>query len=406
MTIKPNGFEQPHLLPALFETDKTNPHLAKAAELREIFAQDAIERDQLGGRPHEQIKLLKETGLVNLLIPKEFGGAGERYSTAMRIVREFAKVDGSVAHLYGYHFSPLQNAITTGPDERSRDILSRSAAGRWFWGNTTNSFSKSLFGRREAEKVILNGFRPFASGSHVADYLMVAWEDEETNKRSFAYIPANRVGITIADDWDGIGQRQTGSGRVLYRDVEVDAAEILPERPHDPITLLAPLQQQSVLLNVFVGSAQGALIAARDYTVTQSRAWIYSGVERHSDDPWIKRQYGELWIKVQAATALADRALTALDAVYAKGSDLTADDRGEAAIAVASANALAGRVALEVTSEVFEVMGARSAVRPLGLDRFWRNVRIHTLHNPAEYKTRNVGTWFLEGEFPEPGIFQ
>jgi alkylation response protein AidB-like acyl-CoA dehydrogenase len=406
MTIKPNGFEPPQLLPALFENDKTNPYLAKAAELREIFARDAIERDQEGGRPDEQIKLLKESGLVNLLIPKEFGGGGERYSTAMRIVREFAKVDGSVAHLYGYHFSPLQNAVNTGPDERSRDILRRSAAGRWLWGNTTNSFSKSLFGRRDQGKVILNGFRPFASGSHVADYLMVAWEDEETNKRSFAYIPANREGITIADDWDGIGQRQTGSGRVFYKDVVIDAAEILPERPHDPITLLAPLQQQSVLLNVFVGIAQGALIAARDYTVTQSRPWIYSSVERHSDDPWIKRQYGELWIKVQAATALADRALTALDAVYAKGPDLTADHRGEAAIAVASANALAGRAALEVTSEIFEVMGARSAVRPLGFDRFWRNVRIHTLHNPAEYKTRNVGTWFLNGEFPEPGIFQ
>ena len=406
MTIKPNGFEPPQLLPALFESDKTNPYLAKAAELREIFAKDAIERDQLGGRPDEQIKLLKETGLVNLLIPEEFGGAGERYSTAMRIVREFAKVDGSVAHLYGYHFSPLQNAVNSGPDEPSRDILSRSAAGRWLWGNTTNSFSKSLFGRRDQGKVILNGFRPFASGSHVADYLMVAWEDDETNKRSFAYIPANREGITVADDWDGIGQRQTGSGRVLYKDVEIDAAEILPERPQDPIALLAPLQQQSVLLNVFVGTAQGALIAARDYTVTQSRPWIYSSVERHSDDPWIKRQYGELWIKVQAATALADRALTALDAVYAKGPDLTADHRGEAAIAVASANALAGRAALEVTSEIFEVMGARSAVRPLGFDRFWRNVRIHTLHNPAEYKTRNVGTWFLNGEFPEPGIFQ
>lgn len=406
MTIKPNGFEPPHRVPALFEIDKTNPYLAKAAELRDVFAKDAIERDRLGGRPSEQIKLLKETGLVNLLIPKEFGGAGERYSTAMRIVREFAKVDGSVAHLYGYHFSPLQNALTTGPDERSRDILRRSGAERWFWGNTTNSFSKSLFGRREAGKTILNGFRPFASGSHVADYLMVAWEDEDTNKRSFAYIPADRVGITIADDWDGIGQRQTGSGRVFYKDVVIDAAEILPERPQDPITLLAPLQQQSVLLNVFVGTAQGALIAARDYTVTQSRPWIYSGVERHSDDPWIKRQYGELWIKVEAATALADRALTALDAVYAKGPDLTADDRGEAAIAVASANALAGRVALDVTSEIFEVMGARSAVRPLGFDRFWRNVRIHTLHNPAEYKTRNVGTWFLDGALPEPGIFQ
>ncbi|MGV1793045.1 acyl-CoA dehydrogenase family protein [Rhizobium sp. A37_96] len=406
MTVKPGGFEPPSPSPSLFEADKANRFLAKAVELREIFARDAVERDQSGGRPREQIGLLKESGLVNLLIPKEFGGAGERYSTAMRIVREFAKVDGSLGHLYGYHFSPLQNAVATLEDERSRDILRRSAAGRWFWGNTTNSFSKSLFGRQDAGKVVLNGFRPFASGSHVADYLMVAWEDEETNKRSFAYIPADRAGITIADDWDGIGQRQTGSGRVFYKDVEIGGGEILPERRQAPASLLAPLQQQSVLLNVFIGSAQGALIAARDYTVTKSRPWIYSGVERHADDPWIKRQYGELWIKVQAATALADRALAAVDAVYEKGPDLTAEDRGEAAIAVASANVLAGRVALEVTSEIFEVMGARSAVRPLGFDRFWRNVRIHTLHNPAEYKTRNVGAWFLDGEFPEAGIFQ
>ncbi|MGV1835892.1 acyl-CoA dehydrogenase family protein [Rhizobium rhizogenes] len=407
MTVKPAGFELPLLSPTLFAPDTTNPYLAKAVELRDIFARDAIERDQQGGRPEEQVRLLKESGLVNLLIPREFGGIGERYSTAMRIVREFAKVDGSIGHLYGYHFSPLQNAVTASSDSYSAGILRRSAAGRWFWGNTTNSFSKSLFGRRESDGgVVLNGFRPFASGSHVADYLTVAWEDEETNQRSTAYIPPSREGITIADDWDGIGQRQTGSGKVFYKDVKIRADEILPERPRDAIALLTPMQQQSVLLNVFIGSAQGALIAARDYTITKSRPWIHSGVERHQDDPWIKRQYGELWIKVQAATALADRALTALDDAYAKGQDLTAEDRGKTAIAVASANVLAGRVALEVTSEIFEVMGARSAVRPYGFDRFWRNVRIHTLHNPAEYKTRNVGNWFLTGEFPEPGIFQ
>jgi len=406
MTVKPSGFEPALLPPVLFEPDQTDPYLAKAVELRNIFAVDAVERDQQGGRPTEQVRLLKESGLVNLLIPTEFGGEGQPYSTALRIVREFAKVDGSLGHLFGYHFSPIQNALTGVSDERSAAILRQSAEGRWFWGNTTNSFSKSLFGKRIEGGVLLNGYRPFASGSHVADYLMVAWEDEETNARSFAYIPANRDGITIADDWDGIGQRQTGSGRVLYKDVAVKDEEILPERPRDPAALLIPQQQQSVLLNVFIGSAQGALIAARDYTITKSRPWIYSGVERHSDDPWIKRQYGELWTKVQAATALADRAAVAIDAAYAKGPALTAEERGATAIAVASANVLAGKVALEVTSEIFEVMGARSAVRPYGLDRFWRNVRIHTLHNPAEYKTRNVGSWFLTGDYPEPGIFQ
>jgi alkylation response protein AidB-like acyl-CoA dehydrogenase len=406
MTIKPEGFEPPSRSPALFAPDTGNPYLAKAVKLREIFARDAIERDQLGEPPEEQIRLLKESGLVNLLIPKEYGGEGQPYSTALRIVREFAKVDGSLGHLYGYHFGPLQSTMAAGLDPRSKEILRRSAAGRWFWGNTSNSFSKSLFGRQQEDGVVLNGFRPFASGSHVADYLTVGWEDEETNQRRVAFIPPTREGVTIANDWDGIGQRQTGSGRVFYKDVKIRSHEILPERPEDPIALLGPQQQQSVLLNVFIGSAQGALIAARDYTIAKSRPWIYSGVERHADDPWIKRQYGELWVKVQAATALADRALAAIDAAFAKGQDLTEDDRGRTAIAIASANVLAGRVALEVTSEIFEVMGARSAVRPHGFDRFWRNVRIHTLHNPAEYKTRNVGTWFLTGAFPEPGIFQ
>lgn len=404
MTVNPAAFE-PTSPPLLFETDRANPYLVRAAGLKEQFGRDAAERDQLGGRPVEQIRLLKASGLVNLLIPRECGGDGQPYSTAMKIVREFAKVDGSLGHLYGYHLSPLQNAVTAG-DPHSIEILKQSARGRWFWGNTTNSFSKSLFGRKVKGGVILNGVRPFASGSHVADYLMVAWEEEETNHRSFAYIPAARKGITIAGDWDGIGQRQTGSGQVFYKDVRIDEAEILQERVRDPAALLTPQQQQSVLLNVFVGSAQGALIAARDYTVTKSRPWIYSGVERHIDDPWIKRQYGELWTRVQAATALADRAGEAMDKAYARGAALTAEERGQTAIAVASANVLAGRVALQVTSEIFEVMGARSAVRPFGFDRFWRNVRIHTLHNPAEYKTRNVGNWFLTGEYPEPGVFQ
>ncbi|MGT2493465.1 acyl-CoA dehydrogenase family protein [Cupriavidus basilensis] len=85
---------------------------------------------------------------------------------------------------------------------------------------------------------------------------------------------------------------------------------------------------------------------------------------------------------------------------------LTAEERGEAAVAIAAANVLAGEVALQVSSEIFEVTGARSAVRKVGLDRFWRNARIHTLHNPSEYKTRNVGRWVLGEGHPEPGTFQ
>lgn len=391
-----------------FDLDTSNPHFAKAVDLRDIFARDAAERDRAGGKPLDQLALLKASGLLNLLIPKEFGGSGERWSTALKIVREFAKVDGALGHLYGYHFGSQHAAYLRGTSEQAADIFRRSAAGNWFWGNTANSFSKSLFGRKDGEGFILDGYRPFTSGSHIADYLQVAWEDHETNARSFAAIPANREGIRAENDWDGFGQRQTGSGRVTYTNVRVHRNEVLEHKPDGgrPYQTITPFLQQSTLLNVFIGSAQGALITARGYTRDKSRPWIHSGVERHTDDPWIKRVYGELYTRVKAATLLADDAAATLDRVWSRGHDLTAQERGEASVVIAGANVHAGEVALDVTSRIFEVMGARSATIANGYDRFWRNVRIHTLHNPAEYKTRNVGNWFLTGAHPDPSAFQ
>jgi alkylation response protein AidB-like acyl-CoA dehydrogenase len=391
-----------------FDLDTSNPYFAKAVELRRLFAKDAVARDKAGGKPLDQLRLLKESGLLTMLIPREYGGAGEPWSTALKIGREFAKVDGSLGHLFGYHFSSVHAAFLRGTPEQAADSYRRSAAGNWFWGNTANSFSKSLFGRQEGEWHVLDGFRPFTSGSHIADYLQVAWEDQLANERRFAAIPATREGIRIEDDWDGIGQRQTGSGRVTYSSVRIHRDEVFDFKPNEakPYQTLTPFQQQSVLLNVFVGSAQGALIAAREYTNEKSRPWIHSGVDKHTDDPWVKRVYGDLYVKTQAATLLADQAAQALDDVWARGHDLTEEERGEAAVKIATANVFAGNIALEVTSQIFEVMGARSATNENGFDRFWRNVRIHTLHNPAEYKTRNIGNWFLTGGYPEPATFQ
>jgi alkylation response protein AidB-like acyl-CoA dehydrogenase len=401
-------------LPDLFGPTDNNPFIQRAVRLRDRFAEDAIARDRAGGRPTAQIAALKEHDLLALLLPRSHGGHAERWSTVLRIVRLFAQVDGSVAHLYGYHYGSLLSPRLRNAPAQTDALWRQSAAERWFWGNNSNSFSRSLFGRRDGDHFVLDGHRPFTSGSHVADRLAVAWEDAECGERRFAAIPADRDGIVVEDDWDGIGQRQTGSGRVSYHGVRIHQDEVLGgpvpldplSAPREPWRTVTPLQQQSVLLNVFVGIAQGALLAGRDYTVAKSRPGLHAGVARHVDDPWVQRQYGELWVKTRAATALADRAAAALDDVFARGEALTAVERGDAAIRIAAANVLAGEAALQVSSEIFEVTGARSAVRQHGLDRFWRDARIHTLHNPAEYKTRNVGRWTLGEGHPKPGTYQ
>ncbi|EJL54221.1 acyl-CoA dehydrogenase [Rhizobium sp. CF122] len=390
-----------------FETDVDDALLAKATELRRTFHLDAIERDKQGGRPVEQIRLLKESGLPSAQIAREYNGQGASWLTILRIVREFAKTDGSLAHLFGYHHLPLNLILFRGSVAQKEKWLTGSAAGNWIWSNSGNAMSKTSAGEKTPTGWLINGSRPFSSGSHIADYIQISWENAD-GARLTAAVPADREGIVIENDWDGIGQRQTGSGTVRFVNLQVHDDELIssPDVPLTPYSSLTSLLQQSVLLNVFVGSAQGILEEGRSYATANSRPWIYSGVERHVDDPWIKRQYGDLYIRTLAATELADKAARSLGAAYAQGPSLSAADRGAAAIDIATANVYAGEVGLAVSSEVFEVMGARSATNANGFDRFWRNVRTHTLHNPAEYKKRSVGTWLLTGEFPVPAMYR
>jgi alkylation response protein AidB-like acyl-CoA dehydrogenase len=62
---------------------------------------------------------------------------------------------------------------------------------------------------------------------------------------------------------------------------------------------------------------------------------------------------------------------------------------------------LAHRAALQVSSQLFELTGARSTSARFGLDRFWRNARVHTLHDPVDYKLRDLGRYRLEARIPE-----
>lgn len=86
----------------------------------------------------------------------------------------------------------------------------------------------------------------------------------------------------------------------------------------------------------------------------------------------------------------------------AKKADVTARERGEFAEWVASIKVVATDTGLKVTSGLFEVTGAKSTATKVGLDRFWRDIRTHTLHDPVSYKNRELGRYQLLDEIPEP----
>ena len=169
-------------------------------------------------------------------------------------------------------------------------------------------------------------------------------------------------------------------------------------------TLVFSLSQMSKVFT-YLGIAQGALDAAREYTLTASRPWQGCGVDRASQDPYILQKYGELWAELQAAIALADQAAQKVQQGWDLGTRLTAKDRGEIAIAVAAAKTVAIKAGLAITNEIFEVMGARATASRYGFDRYWRDLRTFSLHDPRAYKHKEIGNWFLNQEYPVPSQY-
>jgi alkylation response protein AidB-like acyl-CoA dehydrogenase len=381
--------------------------IATVDRVARALAETAVERDRAGGTARHERALIRASGLLGLSIPRAFGGAGSSWATTLAVVRRLARVDGSLAHVFGFHHLLVATVRLFGDEPQWRAAYSETARNACFWGNALNPLDQRTTIRPVAAGGhVVDGTKTFCSGASDSDRLIISALDAE-RRLVVAAVPTARAGIRILDDWDNMGQRQTDSGTVKFEGVAVGDAELLrdPGPLGSPFASLRPCLAQLILATVFVGIGEGALEEARGYTRDQARAWAASGVERASDDPYVLRSYGELWLGLRGAAALAERAGAGFDTAWARGAALTLEERGAVAIAVAEAKVAASRAGLETASRIFEVAGARSTASKLGFDRYWRNLRTHTLHDPVDYKLRELGRFALLGEPPTPSFY-
>lgn len=177
----------------------------------------------------------------------------------------------------------------------------------------------------------------------------------------------------------------------------------MPSAAVPPAATLGPPLHQLYFVNFYLGTAEGALAAAKEYVLTTAKPWQTAGVRAASEDPYVLEQYGTFDAGLRASLALADVAAAEIEAAIARGPALTQVERDTAAATVYAAKVNSTRTALDVTSGIFDLMGARATSARYGFDRFWRNIRTHTLHDPVAYKAREVGNFALQGRItPDP----
>ncbi|MYT71883.1 MULTISPECIES: acyl-CoA dehydrogenase family protein [unclassified Streptomyces] len=380
--------------------------IARAAEVATVLATDAAARDRAAATPYAEVRLLKDSGLVTLLGPTEHGGAGQDWTTAYRVVREVSKADGSIGQLLGYHYLWNWAARLVGTREQWEHVEAEAARNRWFFGGAVNPRDADVVVTEDGDDLVFTGRKTFSTGSRISDVTVLEGVLEGTEQHVFAIVPSDSAGLTFHDDWDNIGQRLTESGGVSLDRVRApwsSAAGYVDKtfRPRVYNTLNVPTIQL-VFVSFYLGIAAGALQTAATYTREKTRPWLHGGHERAVDEPYVIDVYGDLTAKLWAVEALADAVAAEGQALHDDPDAVTERTRGDFEVRVAAVKARATDVALEISSRIFEVTGARSTAAAEGLDRFWRNVRTHTLHDPVSYKRREVGRWVLSGELPEP----
>lgn len=386
--------------------------LATADRVAEKLRQTAAERDKANATPRAEIELLRSNDLLQIQEPAKYGGSGLNFAQASQVTRRIARGDTSIAHLLGYHYAQTRVATLFGTPAQADAQSRRNAAEKLFWGGIQNPRGSSgLILTRDGDGFRLNGSRTFASGASTGDQLSVTALLDGSQVFLSLDTRGGRQGFTFLDDWDNIGQRLTDSGGVRVVDARIEHHEVLGAEPFtggtlSPYQTLITPHWQLAFVNFYVGTAEGALTEALNWTREYATPWESSGVERATDDPYLLQTVGELVSQVRAAALLADRAGEALQEAVDFGPALTEDQRAEAAIAVYEAKFLSTEVGLQAAGRLFEIQGARATASAYGFDRHWRNLRTHTLHDPVAYKAREVGDWVLNHRHPEFSLYR
>ncbi|PMY38268.1 SfnB family sulfur acquisition oxidoreductase [Pseudomonas sp. GW456-L14] len=379
--------------------------LIVASDLAEDFKRDSALRDRERRLPHPELEAFSRSGLWGISVPREYGGAGVSNVTLAKVIALIAQADGSLGQIPQNHFYALEVLRVNGSEAQKKRLYAEVLAGQRF-GNAlaelgtktahdrTTRLTRDVQDGRDGYRI--NGRKFYSTGALYAQRIPTSVVDEH-GVQQLAFVPASSQGLNVIDDWSGFGQRTTGSGSVVFEDVFVAAEDVIPfqsafERP----TTVGPLAQ---ILHAAIdtGIARAAYEDALHFVRTKTRPWIDSGNDKASEDPLTLKSFGHLSIRLHATEALLERSGEFLDAAQVEPN---AETVAAASIAVAEARAISTEISLAAGSTLFELAGSQATLAEHGLDRHWRNARVHTLHDPVRWKYHAVGNYYLNQTNP------
>lgn len=377
-----------------------------AAALARQFAPGARERDRDRTVPRTELRQIAQSGLLGITVPRTAGGADVDHRTLAEVFRVLAVADASISQVLQNHYVFVRVLKDRGTPAQQEFFFAELLRGARFG----NAMAERGVDRRKGETstslrrldgttdLLLNGRKYYTTGAATADWVPVKTRDPG-GADVVAFVEQGTPGLSFGGDWSALGQRGTHSGSTLLTDVRVPASRIVSWPYNSDELRTAGAAGQLLHAAIDVGIAEAALAAAAEYVRTRTRAYADSPWERAADEHHLINDVGRQAVQVRAARALLERAADAVDAAEADPV-LDAGKVAEASLSVAAARAFTAETAVATASELFSYAGTSATDEEHGLDRFWRDARTHTLHDPTRWKYHHIGNHVLGGVAP------
>lgn len=333
-----------------------------------------MEWDEASQFPLDTIKDLGKLGLMGIIFPAEYGGAGMGYIEYVIGIEELSRVDGSVGIIVAAHTSLCSNHIfIAGNEEQKRRYIPKLATGEFIgaWGLTEPGSGSDAGGARcsavrRGDKWVLNGTKTFCTNGHYADVMVVIAVTDKTahtHGLSAFIVDKGTKGFRAGKKENKLGLRASDTAEMIFEDCEIPAENLIGKEGDGFIDAMRVLDGGRISIAALgLGMAQGAYESALHYS--KERKQFGKAI---SDFQAIQWKLADMATEIEAARLLTMRA------AWMK------DDGQKTTLESSMAKLYTSEVAVRAANESVQIHGGYGFIKDYPAEKFYRDVKLCTI---------------------------
>jgi len=333
-----------------------------------------MEWDEASHFPLETVKELGRLGLMGVIFPPEYGGAGLGYVEYALAIEELARVDSSVGLIVAAHNSLCTNHIfIAGSEDQKRKYVPKLATGEFIgaWGLTepgsgSDAGSARMTAVRKKDCWVLNGTKTFCTNGHYADVVVVIAVTDRaahTHGLSAFVVEAGTPGFKLGKKENKLGMRASDTAELIFEDCVVPCCNLAGKEGGGFIDAMRVLDGGRISIAALsLGIAQGAFEAALKYS--KQREQFGKPISEFQAIQW---KLADMATEIDAARLLTLRAACMKD----HGSKSTLES--------SMAKLYASEIAVKAANESVQIHGGYGFIKDYPAEKFYRDVKLCTI---------------------------